>query len=121
MHLRGPLNVSQLAVYEILGEPDATRKKREVPFRNRQTASEPGRAQPAPDGTSFVPLWEGCPETGSILDPNLPSADSIKSKRDTCGAIWTRTGYYNSIAPAQAMGLSFLANLGDPQKSGTFD
>jgi hypothetical protein len=29
--------------------------------------------------------------------------------------------YYTSTAPAQATGLSFLANVGDPQKSGTFD
>jgi hypothetical protein len=37
------------------------------------------------------------------------------------GADWNRVAYYTSTAPAQATGLSFLANLGDPQKSGTFD
>jgi hypothetical protein len=34
---------------------------------------------------------------------------------------WNRVAYYTSASPAQATGLSFLANLGDPQKSGTFD
>jgi hypothetical protein len=34
---------------------------------------------------------------------------------------WSRVAYYTSAAPAQATGFSFLANLGDPQKSGTFD
>ena len=36
-------------------------------------------------------------------------------------AAWERVAYYTSAAPAQATGLSFLANLGDPRKSGTFD
>lgn len=36
-------------------------------------------------------------------------------------ASWIRNAYYTSTAPAQATGLAFLANLGDPQKSGTFD
>jgi len=40
-------------------------------------------------------------------------------RRDT--ANWSRAAYYNSAAPAQATGFSFLANRGDPQKSGTFD
>lgn len=34
---------------------------------------------------------------------------------------WSRVAYYTSAAPAQATGFSFLANRGDPQKSGTFD
>ncbi|KAH9879146.1 hypothetical protein J1614_002583 [Plenodomus biglobosus] len=34
---------------------------------------------------------------------------------------WSRVAYYTSTAAAQATGLSFLANLGDPHKSGTFD
>jgi hypothetical protein len=34
---------------------------------------------------------------------------------------WSRVGYYTSSSPAQATGLSFLANLGDPRESGTFD
>jgi hypothetical protein len=36
-------------------------------------------------------------------------------------AAWDRVAYYTSAAPAQATGLSFLANLGDPRQSGTFD
>ncbi|KAF2442521.1 hypothetical protein P171DRAFT_523321 [Karstenula rhodostoma CBS 690.94] len=34
---------------------------------------------------------------------------------------WSRVAYYTSAAPAAASGFAFLANLGDPQKSGTFD
>lgn len=35
--------------------------------------------------------------------------------------VWSRVAYYTSTAPAAATGFAFLANLGDPQKSGTFD
>jgi hypothetical protein len=35
--------------------------------------------------------------------------------------MWSRIAYYTSTAPAEATGFAFLANLGDPQKSGTFD
>ncbi|KAF2636177.1 hypothetical protein P280DRAFT_410219 [Massarina eburnea CBS 473.64] len=34
---------------------------------------------------------------------------------------WSRVAYYTSAQPAAATGFAFLANLGDPQKSGTFD
>jgi hypothetical protein len=34
---------------------------------------------------------------------------------------WSRVAFYTSAAPATASGFAFLANLGDPQKSGTFD
>lgn len=34
---------------------------------------------------------------------------------------WSRVAYYTSAAPAAATGFAFLANLGDPQQSGTFD
>ncbi|CAI6271715.1 unnamed protein product [Periconia digitata] len=37
------------------------------------------------------------------------------------GDTWSRVAYYTSAAPAEATGFAFLANLGDPQKSGTFD
>lgn len=36
-------------------------------------------------------------------------------------AAWNRVAYYTSADPAQATGFSFLANLGDPRQSGTFD
>ena len=36
-------------------------------------------------------------------------------------ADWNRVAYYTTAAPAEATGFSFLANLGDPRQSGTFD
>jgi len=51
---------------------------------------------------------------------DIPSlSPSPISKRQ--GSDWKRIAYYTSTSPAQATGLSFMANLGDPQKSGTFD
>lgn len=53
-----------------------------------------------------------------------PTAEPVQDrsrmlKRQAAG--WNRVAYYTSSAPAEATGLSFMANLGDPDKSGTFD
>jgi hypothetical protein len=40
MHLRGPMNVSQLAVYQIPGEALKMRKRASVPFYNRRRSLE---------------------------------------------------------------------------------
>jgi hypothetical protein len=67
---------------------------------------------------------------GSTTQQSLPSviSTSVHSKNESStnrvrprAAGWSRVGYYTSSSPAQATGLSFLANHGDPQKSGTFD
>jgi hypothetical protein len=84
MHLRGPMNVSQLAVYQLPSDMHTLRKRTTVPFYNRHRRALNKRVAQA---------------TGD----------------------WSRVAYYTSAAPAEATGLSFLANLGDPQKSGTFD
>ena len=47
----------------------------------------------------------------------LPQKDVKRAASST----WSRVAYYTSTAPAAASGFAFLANLGDPQKSGTFD
>ncbi|KAF2682527.1 hypothetical protein K458DRAFT_444167 [Lentithecium fluviatile CBS 122367] len=57
------------------------------------------------------------PATTPIPQPLRPSDDVKKATPCT----WERVAYYTSAAPAAATGFAFLANLGDPQKSGTFD
>jgi hypothetical protein len=98
MHLRGPMNVSQLAVYQLPGDMHTLQKRNTVPFYSRRRAAN--KRKPLQPTTTPKPKREGM-------------------ERD--GADWSRVGYYTSTAPAQATGLSFLANLGDPQMSGTFD
>ncbi|KAF1830205.1 hypothetical protein BDW02DRAFT_573252, partial [Decorospora gaudefroyi] len=60
-----------------------------------------------PDGQAIV---TGTPAEASATSP-LP-------KR--AAGDWSRVAYYTSTAPAQATGLTFMANLGDPDLSGTF-
>lgn len=61
-------------------------------------------------------------EITSSLTATL-NVEAIPKRHDVHVAAmdWSRVAFYTSAAPAQATGLSFLANLGDPQKSGTFD
>lgn len=212
MHLRGPMNVSQLAVYQMPNEAFKMRKRNTVPFYNRRRAlkqrdfdttevflpnntyktrhadnrkwststirtslstvtstvfttdCEPSilaaTSKPLPD-TTYIgpPLPCLCtPDTRpattndtspiNSLNPNCtcqrstlltkelkrqleatvthsPTQSSAPIKAKTKirkrAAAWERIAYYSSAAPAQATGLSFLANLGDPQQSGTFD
>lgn len=69
--------------------------------------------------SASVPRPEQQPQDVYTPAP-VPDVNTI-SKRDDAAAQWNRVAYYTSTAPAQATGLSFLANVGDPQKSGTFD
>ena len=95
MHFRGPMNVSQLAVYQLPSERHTMQKRHTVPFYNRRRSLKERE-------TRF-------------------NAAFNRDARYAATADWSRVAYYTSTAPAQATGLSFLANLGDPQKSGTFD
>jgi hypothetical protein len=62
---------------------------------------------------------------GSTDTPAPTSAPQSSSQTEdvhkAAAATWDRVAYYTSAAPAAATGFAFLANLGDPQKSGTFD
>ena len=207
MHLRGPMNVSQLAVYQVPSEAFKMRKRNTVPFYNRRRALEqratkalPYRSKnldrqiwttitnysSVPTVTSNVFIADcgrsdagdtpiALPNTTDVGSPlpclstpdtrptttsalKMPSAHAIRPN-STCpsstivtkdlerhpkptltlasantstittdktevrkrAAAWDRIAYYRSAAPAQATGFSFLANLGDPRKSGTFD
>lgn len=213
MHLRGPMNVSQLAVYQIPSEALKMRKRDSVPFYNRQRALKQRNVDAAEihhldDIDHPVSLdkrtWTTTSNCGSVLTvtstvvvtdcrdrfkdasaslPNttyvgpsltcLPTPDvrhttaaalltpatslsdfnctfqdpmtlakdlerqpkvtplSVSAQASTPtidtaeirkrAAAWSRVAHYTSAAPAEATGFSFLANLGDPQKSGTFD
>jgi hypothetical protein len=214
MHLRGPMNVSQLAVYQVPSEAFKMRKRNTVPFYNRRRAlkqrdldvpefyhsddtygaldldkwtwkttvncssvstvtstafmTDCGRSSsslvstaspnitytgpplpclPTPDTrpttinafdtSSINPPSPNCtcrsptlttkdresqPEATLTFAPTYASTPitekGVVGKR---AAAWDRIAYYTSAAPAQATGFSFLANLGDPRKSGTFD
>jgi hypothetical protein len=215
MHLRGPMNVSQLAVYQLPDEVHTMKKRTTVPFYNRHrapkqpeasidtnnatasarsttagwfpyfknwtysttTASLPTAtrtivmvtstvatvtvttvcspasvAQPAPNATYIGPPLPCLPTFAAtpIVSPTPPvsncthkekpfkSAPKLLNERPIFTSTpapktnnsppskrqapdWSRVAYYTSTAPAQATGLTFMANLGDPQKSGTFD
>lgn len=62
------------------------------------------------------PSMESKPTPAQFSDPTADTSEI--HKRATA---WDRVAYYTSSAPAQATGLAFLANLGDPRQSGTFD
>lgn len=155
MHLRGPMNVSQLAVYQLPGEMHTMQKRNTVPFFNRQQSLRKRNAQfkaqvPISEAhqhslfdeqkrrnstravlptqnTTYAELDPTCQPTpaSTSLEASLSAQGSNPRGRRgvfrRAGSDWSRVAYYTSTAPAQATGFSFLANLGDPQKSGTFD
>ncbi|KAF2627786.1 hypothetical protein BU25DRAFT_439766 [Macroventuria anomochaeta] len=206
VHLRGPMNISQLAVYQVPTEAYKMRKRNTVPFYNRRralkqrdihidnanhalldkrtwanttncssvstvtstvTATDCGRGVSS-ISTALPNITYVGPPLPCVPTPDAPStttdvlytlATNLSSSNCTCqspptitqdlerhpkavlspipaqsstpisdkaevrkrAAAWDRVAYYTSTAPAQATGFSFLANLGDPQKSGTFD
>ncbi|KAL6159953.1 target of Sbf [Exserohilum turcicum] len=200
MHLRGPMNVSQLAVYQLPGEAQRMQKRRTVPFYNRRRALKEQETlcnttdstnsarlavskwttsvvkrtynttiswsrttvtmtktvtkkcdatdipQPLPNTTYVGPplpcfstpspsshsTWSSGssmsldtlfqrPNGQAYVSPTSPTSLGARQDSKRQGANWRRVAYYTSSAPAQATGLSFMANLGDPAKSGTFD
>ena len=152
MHLRGPMNVSQLAVYQLPSEMHTLQKRNTVPFYNRLRAlrqrdifrsigtsserrhsSSTHEAQILDKRTynmtkssnflKFTSVQSSEEQHQIIATPTPTSNANMSHKRDNVQAVadWSRVAYYTSAAPAQATGFSFLANLGDPQKSGTFD
>lgn len=49
------------------------------------------------------------------------STAQVENVNKADASMWNRVAYYTSTAPAAATGFAFLANLGDPRMSGTFD
>lgn len=210
MHLRGPMNISQLAIYQLPSDFHTLSKRMPVPFYNGRQAFDESAHDLTPDNslegnqgstlgkrtfdtmarcglrtitrtvtvtectstfgartgtpihnTTYVGPALPCMPTPALSSPgsdcpcksattptrnpmqgqlpsrrfpnqsHVPSSPfpteyrkiaNNSSKLDRRDATnWSRVAYYTSAAPAQATGLSFLANRGDPQKSGTFD
>lgn len=208
MHLRGPMNISQLAVYQIPDEASKMKKRSTVPFYNRRRAlqqrdsnydnlknTQPldkrtwttstfcnsastvtstitvnGRTSGSnaistalPNTTYICPPLPCLPTPGSqstTVHPSQTEIAGLPAHNCTCEGLptvtqnllrhqkigaskptparspspgvdtahihkrtadWDRMAYYTSAAPAEATGFSFLANLGDPRQSGTFD
>ncbi|KAF2707669.1 hypothetical protein K504DRAFT_470057 [Pleomassaria siparia CBS 279.74] len=131
MHLRGPMNVSQIAVYTFpdvtaYTDQDVGNDMHQGQTNEPQSSSEP----PLPP----MPLYRKCQTTFETRVANAtasptpfpdpePTMASTPEKDVSIAAAssWSRVAYYTSTAPAAATGIAFLANLGDPQKSGTFD
>jgi hypothetical protein len=131
MHLRGPMNVSQLAVYQLPGDMQTLQKRNTVPFYNRRRAMEKRKAntkKPLQD-TALAELIDRRTPRPTSQSNEEPQRTLTTKQADTApgrrfvrrAADWNRVAYYTSASPAAATGLSFLANLGDPRKSGTFD
>ncbi|KAF2800053.1 hypothetical protein K505DRAFT_293566 [Melanomma pulvis-pyrius CBS 109.77] len=129
MHLRGPMNVSQLAVYVIA---DGQLSARTVPYGKKKGLKRQTYGSYLPPNvadcecstvtTTSTVTNTDCGQSMSEL-PTLPTCPcrSTHETTTTTADTWSRVAYYTSAAPAQATGFAFLANLGDPQKSGTFD
>ncbi|KAL6711931.1 target of Sbf [Coniothyrium glycines] len=181
MHLRGPMNISQLAVYQLPSEIHASRRRSVVPFYNRRRAraryiksyteasanssllatqtwfprfhprasstvsslltssAAADAGAPCPANLDDRPEWNTTYDGPPLPCISLPTSMATYSdkplsttpshlndpmKENTLvkrAADWTRVAHYTSAAPSQATGLTFMANLGDPRKSGTFD
>lgn len=59
--------------------------------------------------------------TASAVTTPVPLPLDNKTVGKEEASTWNRVAHYTSAAPAAATGFAFLANLGDPWKSGTFD
>ncbi|KAI4946771.1 hypothetical protein J4E91_006943 [Alternaria rosae] len=118
MHLRGPMNVSQLAVYQLPDEMHTMKKRTTVPFYNHRRSLEQPETTVATDATTR-PTQSTSSGWFNLFNRN--ACTTTASCTSTTASDWGRIAYYTSTSPAQATGLSFMANLGDPQKSGTFD
>ncbi|KAF2869559.1 putative TOS1-like glycosyl hydrolase-domain-containing protein [Massariosphaeria phaeospora] len=124
MHLRGPMNVSKLAVYMLPGDFYSPQKRATIP----SDVLDAGHIPDAVDGpVAHVALAEPAKEVDLPVIRFLNNSTVQKrTGPGSCSIIaaappWSRIASYTSAAPAAATGFAFLANLGDERKSGTFD
>jgi hypothetical protein len=112
MHIRGPMNISQLAVYML--SSSTTKPKKRHSQKRRHGA---GMARQESSTISDDPLAEFTTVAVSAREETIP----VPSPNVAAAAAWNRVAYYTSSTPAQASGLAFMANLGYEGCSGTFD
>ncbi|PVI08167.1 hypothetical protein DM02DRAFT_579331 [Periconia macrospinosa] len=125
MHLRGPMNVSQIAVYKLPDQSISAQKLKSQPIRRSNYNKYLSRKLEESRSRKLEPMINTIPReylsnsssTATLQIQSLRVNDLGKAAGDT----WGRIAYYTSEAPAEATGFAFTANLGDPQKSGTFD
>ncbi|KAI4631861.1 uncharacterized protein J4E87_002568 [Alternaria ethzedia] len=116
--MQGILTVSQRPDGQpIVPSPSPSSPQETLPVSQRPDGQPFDIPSPSPSPPQD-PLPVSQRPDGQPFDIPSPSPSPI-SKRQ--GSDWKRIAYYTSTSPAQATGLSFMANLGDPQKSGTFD
>lgn len=135
MHLRGPMNVSKLAVYALTNtafagtplEDGEELGRRKEALRTKHTIVLPTADHHAADnkgGGFTLPVnhtGRPTPSTLTTLAQRQNSTPKPNPRVKVAAAGWNRIASYTSAAPAQATGFAFLGNKGDPQKSGTFD
>ncbi|KAH7123639.1 putative TOS1-like glycosyl hydrolase-domain-containing protein [Dendryphion nanum] len=129
MHLRGPMNVSQIAVYvstmSIGGDPvfdnvnEGKIAKLHALRSSEKTESPRSHVHSHTTANSTKSRCRDCQKNLSTLVTVTRRVESATATAQAAG--WNRIAYYTSSAPAQATGIAFLANLGDERKSGTFD
>ncbi|KAI4684604.1 uncharacterized protein J4E88_004044 [Alternaria novae-zelandiae] len=116
--MQGILTVSQRPDGQpIVPSPSPSSPQETLPVSQRPDGQPFDIPSPSPSPPQD-PLPVSQRPDGQPFDIPSPSPSPV-SKRQ--GSDWKRIAYYTSTSPAQATGLSFMANLGDPQKSGTFD
>lgn len=133
LHLRGPLNLQQMAVYTLTSSISGRAIKADDDTLSKLEGHHPS-VPPGGVGTPLSPMNEaGDSRFRRSLDTHstepstfvtmarAPTKARLEPRQTPIRADWRRIASYTSAASAQATGLRFLANLGDPRKSGTFD
>ncbi|KAF1975340.1 hypothetical protein BU23DRAFT_503985 [Bimuria novae-zelandiae CBS 107.79] len=133
MHLRGPMNVSQLAVYKLpdmltskrrstdRGNARVDKHKKSATSANSSSSTAASATRPPAALPPIVTTTTATTTTTVTTTLETTPTEPLKSSSVAAASVWSRVAYYTSTAPAAASGFAFLANLGDPQKSGTFD
>ncbi|ORY19425.1 putative TOS1-like glycosyl hydrolase-domain-containing protein [Clohesyomyces aquaticus] len=117
MHIRGPMNISQLAVYTPSGSIATRRNRRSALYRSTVRDASSSELEHMQGHATNAQLNGDRENSAKKRSPNHYLGEGHLQ----AAAGWGRIAYYTSTAPAEATGLAFLANLGDPRLSGTFD
>jgi hypothetical protein len=112
-----PTFAATSTLYSPSPKPDCTCVDDQDPDTIFQRPNGQVYVSPAPSSTQdTLPVLQRPNRQPFDMPESAPSPIVKRQATD-----WRRIAYYTSTAPAQATGFSFMANLGDPQKSGTFD
>ncbi|KAF2805976.1 uncharacterized protein BDZ99DRAFT_423363 [Mytilinidion resinicola] len=130
MHLRGPMNLTQLAVYTLPGTVSGKRSS-STDFSSSTTLFSASATTTRENSTpttfqSVFSTYATSTDSDSqssvattSTDPSSSLQPSTVVKADA--GSWSRVAYYQSAASAQATGFAFLNNRGNDAVSGTWD